>query len=89
MITLPFSETSAEEKEFDSLFSKFDAVLKASKETTERLRANSHLDFSPQFANCMTRYEADCITSDISRDITRGYTTAESDVCVIVDLPDC
>lgn len=55
---VPHVETSAEEKEFDSLFSKFDAVLKASKETTERLRANSHLDFSPQFANCMTRSDS-------------------------------
>jgi len=55
---VPQVETNPEEKEFDSLFSKFDAVLKASKETTERLRANSHLDFSPQFANCMTRSDS-------------------------------
>jgi len=40
-----------EDKQLDSLFSRFDHVMQATRESTTKLRSNSNLDFSPQLAN--------------------------------------
>ncbi|KAL5266859.1 hypothetical protein ACHWQZ_G004040 [Mnemiopsis leidyi] len=40
-----------EDKQLDSLFSRFDHVMRATRESTTKLRSNSNLDFSPQLAN--------------------------------------
>jgi len=66
----PISHASPDEdKQLDSLFSRFDHVMRATRESTSKLRSNSNLDFSPQLANVsnLTSSFEICLDSEYRR----------------------